>query len=370
MRRTIRLTYDVRMLGHSGIGTQVDNVLRGLAARSEVELNLVGDPVAIRQVLPDFDGRITKFTAPIYSVREQLRFPRPDETSILLLPHYNAPVRFLSGAVVVLHDLIHLHSGQFRAPHYRAYATGMLSCVARRASRILTVSQYTHDDFVARFPGAAGRTITNHNGVEHSLFAPPKRASVEGFRRRYQLPARFLLCVGIGKRHKNVDFVVRALAPFWHEGTFALPLVLAGAGGAVPDYIYRGLPGGLPPEVIPLPHLDRAELPLLYAAAEVLVMPSLFEGFGFPVVEAMATGTPVLAASATSLPEVGGRAAAYFEPGNAISFTDGLFRITGSVSARNRMKKAGIRQAARFNWERHVDCLLGVLRELDHGPQG
>ena len=365
MRRRIRITYDVRMLGFSGIGTHVENVLRGLAARPDVQLSLIGNGERIRACVPDFDGQIHNWSAAIYSLREQIAFPPPERDGVLLLPHYNAPVRFLDRAVVVLHDLIHLYSPEFRAPHYRLYAQIMLGQVARRARRILTVSNYTREDFISRFPRGTARTIVNPNGIDHALLRPQSPKAVRDFRVHLQLPKRFILCMGIGKRHKNVDFVIRALLPHWQAGKYRIPLVLGGSGGELPAYIREAFPAADLAHVQAVPRLPAAELPLLYAAAEALVMPSLMEGFGFPVAEAMACGTPVVSSSAASLPEVGGEAALYFDPRDPQSFTDQLFRLTSDSKMHVRLSGSGIKQAARFRWENHVERLLQVLSELE-----
>ena len=354
------------MLGHSGIGTQIENVLHGLAGRPEIQLTVVGDPVTIREKLPSFGGRVLSWKAPIYSLQEQLSYPPVPHGNILLMPHYNVPLRHLRRSVVVLHDLIHLHSTEFRAPQYRLYTRLMLSQVARHARRILTVSRFTRDDFLEHFPIAAGRTVVNHNGIDHALLRPPSQTALGRFRSRHGLPKRFVLCVGIGKRHKNVDFVIRALLPHWQDGTFPLPLVLGGAGGELPGYVRDSFPLGSLTDVRVMPRLPAADLPLLYGAAEVLIMPSLIEGFGFPVAEAMACGTPVLSSRAASLPEVGGSAALYFDPRDSFSFTDQLFRLTSDARLQAALRAGGLKQAASFQWARHVDRVVTVLRELDY----
>lgn len=364
MRRKIHVTYDVRMLGHSGIGTQVHNVLTRLAAAPGVELELLGNPTQIGAEVPKFSGVIRPFDAGIYSIREQLKYPAPARDSILLVPHYNAPLRYLDRAVVVLHDLIHLHSAEFRRPDYQMYARLLLSQIARRALRIVAVSEFTANDFLDRFPAARGRTLVNPNGIDHDLFTRPAPAAIEAFRRVNGLPKKFLLCVGIGKRHKNVDFVIRALLPYWKSGTLDRPLVLAGTGGALPAYLTSLFEPGALQEIRVLPKLDRADLPLMYASAEVLIMPSLMEGFGFPVAEAMACQTPVLCSNAASLPEVGGKAAEYFDPRSTLDFADRLFTILKEPARTQKLAKLGPKQAGKFRWDNHTRRLISILSEI------
>jgi len=208
-QETCKILFDARMLGFSGIGTQVENVLRRLLKEERVSLRLAGDPDVIRRLLPKAEKRaeICEFRAPIYSLAEQRRFPELRSDEILHAPHYNVPIPRLTRSVVILHDLIHLQSREFAKPHYRLYCYTLLNMIARRALRVATVSETTRLEFLKRFPRAASRTRVIHNGINHKLFGPQKEKDVRAFRKRYNLPGKFLLTVGIGKRHKNLDFV-------------------------------------------------------------------------------------------------------------------------------------------------------------------
>jgi len=350
------------MIANSGIGTQVQNVLRRLNSIPDVRVKALGDPEVIKRFVPDCKLPVQLWRAPIYSLREQFSYPRLQANEILLCPHYNAPLSRLNRSVVVLHDLIHLLSQEFESPHYRLYASFMLAQAAEKARRIITVSEYTRRDFVSRFPQAEARTFVNHNGLDHELFRPPSQNKIAAFRKRYSLPREFLLTVGIGKKHKNVDFVIRSLIPFWQNGSLRAPLVMAGTGGKLPDYIARRVKDERSfGNIIVLPRLSMEEMPVLYAASTMLIMPSLLEGFGFPVIEAMASGTPVLSSNAASLPEVGGQAAVYFDPHNPLEFTDALLELLDNAKKRERLSREGLKQAKKFSWEKHGDRLLEIL---------
>ncbi|MEQ9365777.1 MAG: glycosyltransferase family 1 protein, partial [Leptospirales bacterium] len=328
------------MIASSGIGTQVQNVLRLLMERPDVRLHLLGNPRDIFRHLPGFGGKITEFKSSIYSIGEQLFFPRPDPDEILHIPHYNAPVRYLGRSVIVLHDLIHLQSTQFARPHYRVYAYVLLWLISRFARRVVTVSDTTRREFLSRFPIAAARTSLVYNGVDHGLLRPPAEKDVKEFRKEYGLPARFLLVIGIGKRHKNVDFAVKALAREWQSGRCKVPLVLGGTGGKIPEYIRETLEReGVADRLLVVPYLKNEELPLLYAAAEVFILPSLYEGFGFPLVEAMACGTPAITSRSSCMPEIGGDAARYFDPRDA----DDFIKILNEVLQDRKLRETMVR---------------------------
>ena len=274
-------------------------------------------------------------------------------------------MRFLASTVVVLHDLIHLQSEEFASPHYRLYAHILLHRISKKARKVITVSDFTKNEFVKRYPDGASKTKTIHNGLDHGLFHPPEREAIASFRKSHGLPEDFLLCVGIGKKHKNLDFVIRALAPLWREKRLRLPLVLGGTGGKIPDYAAIAVrEGGVAEQVKPMPWLKTRELPLLYASATALVMPSLLEGFGFPVVEAMACAVPVLCSNASCLPEIAGTAAMLFDPRDARDFTAKLSVLVSEKSKRRELSEKGLQRAKDFSWERHVAELLSVYREV------
>lgn len=364
MERKINIYYDVRMIGNSGIGTQIQNVLKQIVGHERVNLTLLGDPAALKKWISDFQGRIIPWRAPIYSIKEQLSFPRPPRDTIILAPHYNAPLRHMSKTVVILHDLIHLHSLEFEMPHYRLYTLFMLSRIAARARRIITVSDYSREDFTARFPLAENKTITNYNGLNHDIFRPPTKKKIAEFRKKYSLPRVFILSVGIAKKHKNLDFVIQSLMPKWQDGSLKIPLIIGGTNGRLPEYVEKKFGNRKSMDFIRvLPRLAGEEMPLLYAAAHLLVMPSLLEGFGFPVIESMACGTPVLCSGVTSLPEVGGDAAVYFDPQNPLDFLDRFFELLNNERRREMLIQRGFRQAEKFDWKTHSSRLLNVLQE-------
>jgi glycosyltransferase involved in cell wall biosynthesis len=366
-----KVWYDARMLGFSGIGTQVKHTLEELLRRQDPETVPVGNARTLYSYFPEFKGRVVEFSAPVYSIKEQILFPSPGKDAILHIPHYAAPVRFLSQSVVVVHDLIHLQSDEFAAPHFRLYARTLLGRVAAKAAAIVTVSDYTRNCLLERYPHAADRTTVIHNGIDHSIFRPASGKEIAGFRKRYGLPDQYLLCVGIGKRHKNVDFLIRSLAPLWNskkgsgKKVLSLPLVIGGTGGMLPDYVQRAvMETGVQSHVIVLPHLQEQEMRAMYSAARCLIMPSLLEGFGFPVVEAMACGTPVLSSNRASLPEIAENAALYFDPTNEEDLREKLMELLKRPALIDRMVMQGVKRASRFTWKEHVDLLMAVYHRL------
>jgi len=363
-RLNLQITFDARMIAHSGIGTHVKSLLEEFIKLKHPDLTLIGDTERIRTLLPEFEGSILHWNAPIYSLKELLRFPETGG-GCLHFPHYNASPFHLKQSLVVVHDLIHLQSKEFAKPHFRLYAKTLLGAVARNATRIVTVSDYTRTEFLNRYPHAESKTTTIHNGLDHARFQKPDPSALKPFRLRYGLPPRYLLCVGIGKRHKNVDFVIKSLAPLWKSGKLKQPLVLGGAGGNVPDYVASQIASDdVAPFVRTVPFLAEEELPLLYGGADLFLMPSLLEGFGLPLLEAMACGCPVFSSSAASLPEIGRDGALYFDPENGEMFREGVRLLLKNGELRNELVRNGEHRARQFQWKKSAEAFLDLYGRM------
>lgn len=361
----MKVWFDARMLGFSGIGTQVEHTLSELIRRKQPVTIPIGRKDQLEKLLPNYTGEVIEFTKPIYSLSEQIQFPKPPSDAILHIPHYAAPIRWLSKSVVMVHDLIHLQSDEFSAPHLRLYAWFVLKTVAKRAKAIITVSNYTKDCLIERFPEAADRVTVIHNGIDHNVFFPAGGREIADFKKKFDLPDSFFLCVGIGKRHKNVDFVIRSLSALWKNSEIDLPLVLAGTGGSIPNYVQEAIrETDVSSFVKVMPFLDESELRELYSSATALIMPSLIEGFGFPAVEAMACGTPVIVSNRASLPEICGKAGLYFDSEDETDLQEKIIELVKRPSLADRMVAAGINQSSRFTWKEHVDLLISVYRSL------
>lgn len=359
------ICFDARMISHSGIGTQVFNVLTNLVYKNEFKFKLLGDRELIANLLPEYEDEVIEFHEKIYSIAEQFKFPKPQKNEIIHSPHYNAAIKNIRKTVVVVHDLIHLQSAEFSSPKFRVYAWLLLSIVSRFARHIITVSDTTRMELVKHFPQAASKTTVIHNGINHDIFFPATKNQILVFRKSYNVPTKFFLTVGIGKRHKNIDFIVRTLAPGWKSGSIREPLVVAGTKGKLPDYIKNEANRlDVNKHIIVLPFLQEEQLAIMYSAAMIFIYPSLFEGFGFPLVEAMACGCPVLSSSTSCLPEIGADAALYFDPNNEDEFRKLLIKTRKDKTQLDKMKAAGLKRAKFFNWKKHTQKLIKVYESV------
>jgi glycosyltransferase involved in cell wall biosynthesis len=277
---------------------------------------------------------------------EQVVLPaRAARMRALLCPANLAPLA--SGhAVVVIHDAAALrHPGWYS----RSYATAqrlLLPAIARRARLVITVSAFARAE-LAELLGVEAQVVPG--GVDER-FTPA--ADPEPARRALGLERPYVLSVGSQTARKNLGALVPAARALAREG---IDVVVAGGGR--PQFAPEaGLTG-----IRLLGHVDDALLPGLYAGAEAFALPSLYEGFGLPVLEAMACGTPVVVATAGALPETSGGAAVFAEP-NGEAFLAAITGLLAHADERERLRAAGLERARRFTWERTARTIDALLR--------
>jgi len=272
---------------------------------------------------------------------EQLILPaRAARARALLCPANLAPLSF-SRNVIVIHDAAALRHPEWYSPAYAAWQRRILPALARRALHVVTVSEFSRGELIGLVGLDPDRITVIPGGVD-AAFTP--QADAQAARTALDLRRPYVLCVASQTARKNL----RALVPLAHEVEVVV------AGGHRPQFAREhGLDAlrhlGAVPE-----HL----LPGLYAGAEAFVLPSLYEGFGLPVLEAMACGTPVVCSDTTALPETAGGAARLAAPAEVAEAARDLL---GDDGDRGRLREAGRARAASFTWDRtagEVDALL------------
>ncbi len=266
--------------------------------------------------------------------------------------------------VVTVHDLSFMRYPQAFPPVQRAYLRSQVRRSLRAARRVIAVSEATKRDVVALFGVPASLIDVVYNGVDAS-FRPAPAAEVEAFRRRLGLPPRFILHLGTLEPRKNLPRLVRAFARVQagDSGQPAVKLVLAGGAGWDYDAIYAEVARqGLEQEVLFPGYIADEELAWWYRAAAVFVYPSLLEGFGLPVLEAMACGAPVVTSNVSSLPEVAGDAALLVDPTSVDALAEALLRLLDDAALAEEMAARGPAQAAHFPWSRTAAETAAVYR--------
>ena len=358
-----------------GIGSYAENLLAQLgpvAPDMTFTAVLQSDDAALRAAIPS-RFRILQVPArlcrrlPVRLVFEQLLLPilaRRHQVNVLHSLHYSLPL-LPSGArrVVTMHDMT-----AYLLPHMHTRAKGaymrfFIRRAVQRADHLIFVSASALED-CRRWSGLPlGNAVVVHHG-KSDAFRP--QGSPEEFatvRARYSLPERYLLYLGTLEPRKNVPLLLRAFADLVRRHPEAR-LVIAGKKGWHFDEIFdtaRRL--NLEGQILFTGYIDEADKPALMRGALLFVYPSLHEGFGIPVLEAMASGVPTIAGNRTSIPEIAGDGALLVNPESLPELIDALELLYSDAEARARLVVKGLNQAAKFSWKKTAEETADVYRE-------
>ncbi len=256
--------------------------------------------------------------------------------------------------VVTVHDLSFLHLPQYFHPSKRLYLTVLCRASVHRAARIIAVSAQTAKDVVEHFGVSPEKIAMVHNGVD-ARFSPGDPSDVAAFRAANELPERFFLYLGTLEPRKNLETLLRAYATWrtiTNDDSSNVQLVIAGGKGWYYESVFALVNELGLQECVRFPgFVPHAELPYWYRAALGVVYPSVFEGFGLPVLEAMACGTPVLCSNIPALREVAGDAAITAPPHDIDGWVAGMTLLAGQARLRSELRDRGLRRAAGFTWD-------------------
>jgi glycosyltransferase involved in cell wall biosynthesis len=364
---------DARKVQDFGIGTYIRNLVAGLAEIDQENCYVLLTGVQGRDALGELPAnfKVILERSPVYSVRElvalswrlfRLRLDLYHAT------HYVLPVATPSRVVVTIHDIIHLLYPQFlpnRIAFY--YAQRMMRRSLSSADRTIAVSENTRSDLVEYF-GVDGSSIdVVYNGVDDTFREKLSEEDLERWLRQLGIRRPYLLFVGNPKPHKNLDRVVQAYAQAQKLADLDAPLVCVGDRTAAQFKLrQRAEQLGVGDKVRLLGHVAQEALPALYQGASLFLYPTLYEGFGLPVVEAMASGTPVLTSNTSALKEIAGGYAHLVDPLDTERMAKAIVRLMTDDEYRARLAEQGRTRAQDFHWrrtaERTLEVYLDVLR--------
>lgn len=342
------LVIDARMVQSSGIGTVIANVSRRLIEQNPGwRFVLLGEVSVLARLdwTKAQNVELASFSAPIYSLREQFDIPvrATSGCNVMWSPNYNMLWPWNGRLAVTVHDVAHLALPEMRQSLTKQiYARTMFARVRQRADAILFTSAFSMTEF-QRFVGVPkGRQIICPNGVDESWFDAPPFTDA---------PKRpFILFVGNVKPHKNLMRLLEAYDRIRDVIPHDLKIVGRKDGFITSDDEVVKRVDDFGGRVVFTGHVSNAELRALFAKADALVLPSLYEGFGLPPLEAMAAGCPTLVARAASLPEVCGDASLYCDPRNVNDIGEQMVRLVTDHNVRTTLKARGRERARAFSW--------------------
>jgi glycosyltransferase involved in cell wall biosynthesis len=371
----VRVAIDARKLHDFGIGTYIRTLLRNLSRidrqNEYVLLCHEADLGVVESLGPNF--RTVLERSANYSITEQVHVPwvlRREKPDVFHAPHYVLPVATQCRSVVTIHDCIHLMFPQY-LPNRMAplYASTSIRLAARRATRVLTVSESSKRDILRFVPVPPEKIDVIYNAYDERFGIEPAEEEVVRVRERYQLTDEFVLYAGNVKPHKNLERLIEAFELVRRRGLQHLKLVLIGDDISKYTALRRAVHRHqLHKYVRFLGYMPEETLAVMYRLAAVFVFPSLYEGFGLPPIEAMASGTPVVTSNVSSLPEVAGDAALLVDPYDPVAIADGIDRVLRDEGLRRDLRMKGLARAKQFSWESSVRRVHDIYRQAVAEP--
>jgi glycosyltransferase involved in cell wall biosynthesis len=323
-------------------------------------------PIELFPTTADLQRRVMPFPRLWTHLRlswEMTRQP-PD---VLFVPAHVLPLVHPQPSVVTVHDLGYLHYPGAHRLLDRLYLDLSTRYNARAARRVIAVSQATKDDLVQHYGIEPDKITVVYSGYDETMQPVEDEATIKEVKARYGIGGDYVLYVGTLQPRKNLGRLLEAYATVRKQANDnrkgeAPRLVIAGRKGWLYDQIFRQVEQlGLETEVIFTGYVPQDDLPALLSGARLFVFPSLYDGFGLPVLEAMACGTPVLCSNVASLPEVAGEAALLVDPLDVKGMAEDMERLLRDEGLRSQLVERGFQQVRRFSWERCARETLAVL---------
>ena len=359
----MKLVIDLRLINASGIGTYLKNVLPGILPFFD-EVAVLGNPSEIQSFEWSKNVEIIVFNAGIYSLKEQIQYSfKIPKCDILWCPHFNVPLLPVKAAkiVVTIHDVYHLTARASISNLYKKYAQLLVNNAVKKAVVIFTVSEFSKSEILNYTNASADKIEVVYCGVNKSIF------QTQYFQSNLNLPKNYILYVGNIKPHKNLITLLKAYSSFTDTFKAKHPLVFIGKkdgfitkDNAIQDFILRN---NLQDYITFTGYVKDEEIPKIYQDASFFVFPSLYEGFGLPVLEALAAGTKVICSNAASLPEIGGEAVLYFDPKNAEELAETIKNNIDDTTKDSFLLAQSEKQLEKFTWDKSIENHLNGFKK-------
>ena len=370
------LTIDARMIGASGVGRYIRSLLPHLADLQGFSLTLLGNEGELNGygMFNSDRIRIVECNAKIYSLKEQFELAMKISRACDLFwsPHYNTPLFPVRAKrrVVTIHDVFHLAFFKMLTLPQKAYARLMFNASARLSDKIITDSEFSKSEII-RYTGIdTGKLRVVPCGIDRKTFKLIEdKDGLQHIKRSYNLPDQFILFLGNLKPHKNLTTLLKAFDILIHENAVDCGLVLAGKkegfiSGDSGIHTMIENSRNLRERVTLTGYIEDKDVPAIYNLASVFVLPSLYEGFGLPPLEAMACGCPAVVSDIAVIREVCGDAAYYVDPHDAGSMAECLYRVLSDETLRRHLRQKGAERSKLFSWEDSAGKLLNIFMEV------
>ena len=364
-----------------GIGRYTHNLVKSLA-----ELDRENKYLLFCFLFKDYAKKLAMASFPAASNFKVMSAPIPVKVTRFWANRLNIPIEWLIGSfdvvhfpepypfrsksartIVTVHDIGFALWPEMFTKEMRALLEKQMRCVVEKVDSIIAVSRTTRSDLLEVYGFDKERIHIIEHGVEGSFRPITDSGSLEALRRRYKLPEKFVLCVGTLEPRKNHVRLIQAFQLMCERHPNEYSLVICGKKGWMYDEILNVANSpGLRERVLFTGYVPDEHLPFLYNLAGAVVYPSLYEGFGLPVIEAMACGRPVLTSNRGALAEVAGDDALLVSPEDEDEMANGLHRLISDNELREKLTASGLKKASTFTWERAARATLEVYNRISN----
>lgn len=378
----MRIAVDIRSLTaphKTGVGIVTESVMRAMAAQApedEFFLFATGSEEALMNIpawdLPNvtvvplrLPNKLANalWSLPIGPTMERFLPTQPD---VWLFPNAHIHKTKLPYAVIFHDAAIKTMPECFTLKDHLRARVAQEAAMFRRAKSVIAVSDHSRRDAIEYYGVTPDSIVAAPLGVDHAVFLPREQSSDRSYRAAYDLNRPYILWLATREPRKNADAIIRAYTLFRNRGGEAIPLVLAGARGWKTQHIDAALRSSpYRSDIRELLYVPEKHKAALYRGATVFVFPSLYEGFGLPVLEAMACGVPTITSLTSSLPDVVGNAALLIDPLNVTDLAHALTQLLdgkNGAAFRSNLTARGLEQAKMFSWETTATIVLRALR--------
>jgi glycosyltransferase involved in cell wall biosynthesis len=352
---------DVRMIHNSGIGVYIREYIKYIVQENIFDkITLIGKSELARKYFGQFKNwECIEADFPIYSIREQLKLPQLiPACDLFWSPHYNIPLLPIKAKrrLVTVPDVFHLAHASTLPLKQQVYAKIVTNAAVKLSDKVLTISDYSARE-IKRLTGIGGSKVeTILLGLNTSEFRLERNVAIQHqVKSIYSLPEQYILFVGNVKPNKNLQALIDAFSLMIHNQPDLYLLIAGKKEGFIngDKELFERIEKNetLAKRIKFSGYVEAEHLPVIYSMASLFVFPSLYEGFGFPPLEAMACGCPVVASNRASIPEICGESALYIDPTNPAAIAQAIERVLIDENLRSELIEKGLVQVQKYRWE-------------------
>ena len=371
----MKIAIDARMYGNeecTGIGTYIKNLTDNLFRIDENNEYIIflREPEFSKFTPPNERVAKVKVSARWYSYAEQFVLPfqlTKEKFDLIHYPHFNSPIFFPKKSICTIHDVTplsfpgHKMSSIIRRLGYKA----VFNATLRKVATIIAVSNNTKQEIIKHFNVNPKKIVITHEGVDERFKIIDDCDIISKVKTQFGLAKPYIFYVGVWRSHKNIEGLVKTFNLLKKKYNLPHQLVLGGREDLHYTLVRNAInESPFKNEIITLGYVADNQLPILYNAADVFVLPSFIEGFGLIAIEAQSCGCPVASTNTSSMPEVLGNSALFFNPYNHEEMAEQIYQILSNEKLRQELIAKGLENVKRFSWRQCAEETLKVYCNL------